>query len=142
MEQELIQIFELLVALVAAIAAYWQHRQKSRAVVARDEARFEKEVAEALAWAAESEKDDVLAYFDPDDDTVTRAPETVPARSWKMSDETKRWVTVGHSPEEQASMLKQIAEAEERRKMRYIISVPSGYYEIEYGLVKGGGRGG
>jgi len=54
---------------------------------------------------------------------------------------TKRWVTVGHSPEEQASMLKQIAEAEERRKMRYIISVPSGYYEIEYGLVKGGGSG-
>ena len=142
MEQELIQIFELLVALAAAIAAYWQHRQKSQAVVARDEARFEKEVAEALQWAAESEKDDVLAYFDPDDDTVTRAPETVPARSWKMSDETKRWVTVGHSPEEQASLLKQIADAEERRKMRYIISVPSGYYEIEYGLVKGGGRGG
>jgi len=142
MEQELVRIFELLVALVAAIAAYWQHRQKSRAVVAREEALVEKEVAEALQWAAESEKDDVVAYFDPDDDTVTRPPEMVPARSWKMSDETRRWVTVGHSPEEQASLLKQIAEAEEKRKMRYIISVPSGYYEIEYGLVKGGGRGG
>ena len=100
------------------------------------------DVTQALQWAAESEKDDVLAYFDPDDDTVTRPPETVPARSWKMSDETRRWVIVGHSPAEQASLLKQIAEAEEKRKMRYIISVPSAYYEIEYGLVKGGGRGG
>jgi len=100
------------------------------------------DVTQALQWAAESEKDDVLAYFDPDDDTVTRPPETVPARSWKMSDETRRWVIVGHSPEEQASMLKQIAEAEEKRKMRYIISVPSAFYEIEYGLVKGGGKGG
>ncbi len=91
------------------------------------------DVTLALASAAESEKDDVLAYFDPDDDTVTRPPETVPARSWKMSDETRRWVIVGHSPEEQATMLKQIAEAEEKRKMRYIISVPSAFYEIEYG---------
>ena len=91
------------------------------------------DVTLALASAAESEKDDVLAYFDPDDDTVTRPPETVPARSWKMSDETRRWVIVGHSPEEQASLLKQIAEAEEKRKMRYIISVPSAFYEIEYG---------
>ena len=54
-----------------------------------------------------------------------------------MSGETRRWGKVGHSPEEQASML----EAEEKRKMRDIISVPSGYYEIEYGLVKGGGKG-
>jgi precorrin isomerase len=91
------------------------------------------DVTQALQWAAESEKDDVLAYFDPDDDTVTRPPETVPARSWKMSDETRRWVIVGHSPAEQASLLKQIAEAEEKRKMRYIISVPSAFYEIEYG---------
>ena len=142
MEQELIQIFELLVALVAAVAAYWQHRQKKQVVVERAEAIVEKEVAEALQWAAESEKDDVVAYFDPDDDSVTRPPEAVPARSWKMSDETKRWVTVGHSPEEQASLLKQIAEAEEKRRMRYIISVPGAYYEIEYGLVKGGGKGG
>ena len=70
---------------------------------------------------------------------MTRPPETVRPGSWKMSDETRRWVIVGHLPEEQASLLMQIAEAEEKRKMRYIISVPSAYYEIEYGLVKGGG---
>jgi ATP phosphoribosyltransferase len=141
-EQELIQIFELLVALVAAVAAYWQHRQKKQVVVERAEAIVEKEVAEALQWAAESEKDDVVAYFDPDDDSVTRPPEAVRPGSWKMSDETKCWVTAGHSPEEQASLLKQIAEAEEKKKIRYIISVPGAYYEIEYGLVKGGGKGG
>jgi len=137
----LIQIFEMFVALVAAIVAYWQHRQKGQAVEAREEALIEKEVAEAMRCAAESHRDDVIAYFDPADDSVTTPPEAVPARSWKMSDETKRRVTVGHTPDEQASLLKQIAEAEEQKKMNYFISVPGCFYEIEYGLVKGGGRG-
>ncbi|OPX70939.1 MAG: hypothetical protein A4E36_00223 [Methanoregulaceae archaeon PtaB.Bin009] len=141
MEQELVQIFELLVALVAAIVAYWQHRQKNQAVDAKEEAVVEKEIAQAQQWVAESEKNDVVAYFDPSDETVTKPPETVPARSWKMSDETKRWVTFNHKPDEQASLLKQIAEAEEQKKVNYFISVPGCFYEIEYGLVKGGGRG-
>ena len=141
MEQELVQIFELLAALVAAIVAYWQHRQKSQAVEAREEAVVEKEIAEAMQWTAESQKNELVSFFDPSDDSVTRPPESVPARSWKMSDETKRWVTFNHKPDEQASLLKQIAEAEEQKKMRYFISVPGCFYEIEYGLVKGGGRG-
>jgi len=141
MENELVQIFELFVALVAAIFAYWQHQQKTRAIEAKEEALVEKEVAEALQFAAESEKEDVVSYFDPDDDKVTTPPDAVPSRSWKMSDETKRWVTVGHSPDEQASLLRQIANAEDQKKMRYFISVPTAYYEIEYGLVKGGGKG-
>jgi len=141
MEQELVQIFELLVALVAAIAAYWQHRQKTQAVVEKEEALVEKEVAEALQFAAESEQDEVVSYFDPEDDKVTTPPDVVPARSWKMSDETKRWVTFSHKPDEQASLLRQIAEAEEQKKMHYFISVPGCFYEVEYGLLKGGGRG-
>ena len=141
MENELVQIFELLVALVAAIVAYWQHRQKGQAVEAKEEALVEKEIAEAMQWAAESQKNEVVSYFDPADDSVTKPPEAVPARSWKMSDETRRWVTFGHTPDEQASLLKQIAEAEEERKWRYFISVPGCFYEVEYGLVKGGGRG-
>ena len=141
MENELVQIFELFVALVAAIVAYWQHQQKSQAVEAREEAVVEKEIAQAQQWVAESEKNDVVAYFDPSDETVTKPPETVPARSWKMSDETKRWVTFNHKPDEQASLLKQIAEAEEQKKYRCFISVPGCFYEIEYGLLKGGGRG-
>ncbi len=59
-----------------------------------------------------------------------------------MSDEVKKRVICGHSPEDQASQLKQIAEAEVKRKVSYIISVPGSYNEIEYGLVKGGGKGG
>ncbi|OPY41922.1 MAG: hypothetical protein A4E42_01701 [Methanoregulaceae archaeon PtaU1.Bin222] len=66
---------------------------------------------------------------------------SVSARAWKMSDKTRRWVTFNHMPDEQASLLRQITEAEEERKMRYFISVPGCFYEIEYGLVKGRGRG-
>ena len=141
MEPELIQIFEMLVALVAALVAYWQHRQKTQALEEKEEVLVEKEVAEALQFAAESEKDEVVSYFDPEDDKVTTPPDSVPSRSWKMSDETKRWVTIGHTPEEQASLLRQIANAENEKKMQYFISVPTAYYEIEYGLVKGGGKG-
>jgi hypothetical protein len=83
MEQELIQIFEMLVALVAALVAYWQHWQKAQAVVEKEEAQVEKEVAEALQFAAESEKDEVVSYFDPEDDKVTTPPDVIPSRSWK-----------------------------------------------------------
>jgi len=141
MENELVQIFELLVALVAAIVAYWQHQQKNQAVEAKEEAVVEKEISEAIQWTTESQKNELVSFFDPSDDSVTKPPESVPARSWKMSDETKRWVTFNHKPDEQASLLKQIAEAEEQKKMRYFISVPGCFYEIEYGLLKGGGRG-
>jgi hypothetical protein len=48
----------------------------------------------------------------------------------------------GLSPEDQTSLLKQIANAEDQRKTSYIISVPGCYYEIEFGLLKGGGKGG
>jgi len=45
-------------------------------------------------------------------------------------------------PDEQATLLKQITEADEQKKMRYFILVPGRFYEIEYGLLKGGGKGG
>jgi hypothetical protein len=48
-----------------------------------------------------------------------------------MNDETKKWVTNGHSPEDQASLLKQIGEDESLGKVSYFISVPGCYYEIE-----------
>jgi len=34
-----------------------------------------------------------------------------------------------------------IADVEEQKKMSYFISLPECFYEINYGLVKGGGRG-
>ena len=121
MDQELVQIIEMIVALVMALIAYWQRNQK---IEAKNETR------------------QVVAFFDPKDETVTTPPEAVPARSWKMSDETRRWVLVGHDSINQANLLRQIEEAEKEKLMHYYLSYQDrggGYYEIEYGLMKGSG---
>lgn len=123
MEAELIQIFEMVIALVAAIIAYWQKRQKDQ---------------------VEAEVRQVVAFFDPEDEAVTTPPEMVPARSWKMNDETRRWVLAGHDAINQANLLRQIEEAEEKRLVHYYLMFQDrggGYYEIEYGLMKGSGIG-
>jgi hypothetical protein len=51
-------------------------------------------------------------------------------------------ITAGHSPEDQTSLPKQIADAEEQKKIQYSITMAGCYYEIEYGLLNGGGKGG
>jgi hypothetical protein len=112
MEPALTQVIELAIALVMAVIALVQNRQKG----------------------------EVIAFFDPENDIVTSPPSSVPARSWKMDEVTKKWLCAGHSPEEQASLLRQVADAEAQQKTSYFISVPSGYYEIEYGLIKGSGK--
>jgi hypothetical protein len=112
MEPALMEIIEMAIALLMAVIAFWQHRQKQ----------------------------EVVAFFDPKDTGVTRPPASVPSRSWKMDDATKQWLVTGHSEKEQASLLQQVAGAEAQEKTSYFISVPSGYYEIEYGLIKGSGK--
>lgn len=119
MEQELINIIEIGLTLLAALIAWVQHRK---------------------ALQANTTTDQVLGYFDPADDSVTIAPESVPGRSWKMTDSTKRWLTFDHSPVEQEQLLRQVAEAESKRLDTYTITVPSAWYEIEYGLVRGSGK--
>jgi hypothetical protein len=58
-----------------------------------------------------------------------------------MTDSTKRWLTFDHSPIEQESLLRQEAEAEAERLDTYkTITVPSAWYDIEYGLIKGSGK--
>jgi len=141
MKPELIQILELLATLVMAVIAFRQNRQKELADEAKQEALTGMHLAVALEGQAERESAEIVSFFDPQDDRVTSPPENVPARSWKMNDETKRWVTFGHKPDEQASLLKQIAEAEQQKKSNYFIAVPGCFYEIEYGLLKGGGKG-
>jgi hypothetical protein len=141
MDPDIIQILELLAAIVAAVIAYWQHREKTIAQAMAGEASAGMNIAETRLSMAEAEKDDIVAFYDPGNERVTDPPATVPARSWKMNEETKRWVTAGHSPDEQASLLKQVADAEELKKVHYFISVPTAFYEIEYGLLKGGGKG-
>ena len=57
-----------------------------------------------------------------------------------MDDATKQWLCTGHPPYEQASLLQQVADAEAQQNTSYVVSVPSGYYEIEYGLIRGSGK--
>jgi hypothetical protein len=119
MDPGILQILGLLPAVGAALAAFWQHSGKKQ---------------------AEGKAQDVISFFDPADEVVTSSPATVPGRSWKMNDETRRWVICGHNASDQAALLQQIADAEaEKKKKNYVISVPGNYYEIEYGLIKGGG---
>lgn len=121
MDQQLIQIIEMFVALVAALVAYWQRTQT---IEAKNETR------------------QVVSFFDPQDETVTTPPGAVPARSWKMSEETRKWVLAGHDAMNQATLLRQVEEAEEKRQMHYYLTYQDrsgGFYEIEYGLMKGSG---
>ena len=126
MDPELTNLIEILITLAAAIIAYLQHRKATSET--------------ATATAATETTNQVLSYFDPTDDTVTSAPAGIPARSYKMADSTKRWLTFDHTPIEQESLLRQVAEAEAERLDTYTVKVPSGWYDIEYGLIKGSGK--
>jgi hypothetical protein len=70
MEAAIAHIIELAIALLMAIIAVWQNRRKG----------------------------EVVAFFDPKDQSVVTPPSSVPARSWKMDDATKTWLCAGHSP--------------------------------------------
>jgi hypothetical protein len=123
MDSQLVQIIEMIAAVVAALIAYWQRTQK---IDAQEETR------------------QVVAFFDPKDDTVTTPPDSVPARSWRMNEEIKRWVLEGHDASNQAGLLDQIEAAEVQKLMHYYLNFDDrggGYYEIEYGLMKGSGVG-
>lgn len=135
MDPELTNLIEILITLAAAIIAYMQHRRANTATATAT-------TATATAMAATATTSQVLSYFDPTDDTVTSAPPEVPGRSYKMTDSTKRWLTFDHSPVEQESLLRQVAEAEEEKLDTYTITVPSAWYDIEYGLIKGSGKTG
>ena len=120
MDPELSQVVELLVMLAAAILAYIQSTRRKD---------------------AETRTAQVVSYFDPDDGSVKTAPPDLPARSYLMSDATKRWLTFDHPPAEQESLLRQVAEAEARKQDTYTISVPSAWYQVEYGLIRASGKG-
>ena len=128
MEAEFTNILEIIIALIVAVFAYVQHRRATSAV--------------AETQAAQQTTNQVLRYFDATDDTVTVAPPEVQGRSYRMADSTKRWLTFDHSPVEQESLLRQVAEAEAERLDTYTITVPAGWYDIEYGLIKGSGGSG
>jgi len=59
-----------------------------------------------------------------------------------MTNETKEWITSDRRLEERESLLRQVAEAESKRLGVYTISVPSVWYNIEYGIPSGSGGSG
>lgn len=63
---------------------------------------------------------------------------TLPARSWKMDDSTRRWLTFDASPANLVKINQQIDAAEAQHLTQYQIIFDGGYYNIEYGLLKGG----
>jgi len=128
MEAELTSILEILIALIAAVFAYVQHRRATSAI--------------AETHVAQQTTENVLNFFDQTDDTVTVAPPVVQGRSFKMTEETKGWITSDRSPLERESLLRQVAEAESKRLGVYQISVPSVWYNIEYGVPLGSGGSG
>jgi hypothetical protein len=142
MDPELIPLIELFIAAIAAAIAFIQNRKKKTAERETAVAKAETAAAEDRTMDAEDRAAQVVSFFDPADETVTVAPAGIPARSYRMSDETKRWLTFDLLPGEQQALLQQIAEAEEQGRTSYRISVPGCSYEIEYGLVKGGEKGG
>lgn len=115
------QILEALVVIAGVIYGLWNKNQVNKAT---------------------TETKEVISYFNPGDEAVTTAPDVIPGRSYKMSDQTKRWLTFDHPPEEQEMLLRQVAEAEAEKLATYTITVPSAWYDIEYGLIKGSGRTG
>jgi len=127
LEVELLQtLIPLLVAIVAAIEAYWQHKQKKVAESVADE-NYELYATESARSAALTAPD----YATPD------IVAGLPTRSWKMSDDTKRFLTAGAFKPYEAEILKQIQQAEDSNKVSYRIFVPNGVqYEIEYGLLR------
>ncbi len=128
MDPELTNVIELFFVFATAGFAYIQHRRATSAI--------------AETKQAQQTTNQVLSYFDATDDTVTVAPPEVQGRSYKMADSTKRWLTFDHSPVERESLLRQVAEAEAERLDTYTITVPSTWYDIEYGLIKGSGGSG
>jgi hypothetical protein len=120
MEMILQNSIDALIAFVLAMVALWQYYKSG---------------------IATKQTNSVISALTPGDDSVTTAPEILPGRSWKMSDETKRWLTFDHPVEERESLIAQVTEAEKNRLLDYEISFPGGYYKISSGLLAGSGRG-
>lgn len=116
-DPELLNILELAVALIMAILALWEKRQADN---------------------AEAETKAVIAFYDPNDDSVSTPPSIVPTKTWKMHGETKQWICKGKTAQEKASLLQQIDEAERKNLVDYTITGTTTYHHINYGLVAGG----
>ena len=112
-------ILEALIALALAIYAWWQRQQ---------------------AVTAKQDLVDTVSAFTPgtpeakDPAIIAKLPE----RSWKMDSATLDWCLFDATPDNKALILQQINAAEAQRLTHYQVRFQGGFYEIEYGLLKGG----
>ena len=126
-EIELFQtLIPLIIAIIAAITAYIENQKKKGLM---NELEYTNDIVQM-------ENQKVNALISPkyaDVDIVDSLPEN----AWKMSDETKAFLTSGAFKAYKPQILSQIAENEENRKVGYTIIIPNGVqYKIEYGLLK------
>lgn len=96
-------------------------------------------IAAITAALQNKQKKDVVAAMDP---TTPQASNptiiaTLPERTWKMLDSTKRWLTFDANEANLVKILKQIEDAEAQHLVRYQIQFEGGFYNIEYGLLIG-----
>jgi len=83
----------------------------------------------------------VTFYTEPQAEVSPRVTEKMPARSYTMSEETRRWIKAGESESDRALIDSQINEAEMNGLLSYYVDTSRGWYMIEYGLVKGSAKG-
>ena len=89
-----------------------------------------------LAYLKTNEIQNVQDFFDPESPVIT-PPKKTPTRSYLMSESVKQMLIVGETPADQATMLKQVEEAEDAGKIKYVVTYSKGYYQIEYGQITG-----
>lgn len=106
-------IIAFLIALISAIIAWYQNREKNTIVQAYTPGTVESITPAIIA--------------------------KLPERSWKMDESTKRWCTFDATPENKATILAAIDQAEAAKLTHYTIHFNGGYYVIDYGLLMGGG---
>ena len=73
----------------------------------------------------------------PAPETPPVVPVPLPGRSYKMTDSVRQWLTFDATPENKEKILARIAEAESQQLDSYRIIFAGGYYDIEYGNLKG-----
>jgi hypothetical protein len=86
------------------------------------------------------EKKAIVEFYDPLKVEDKPKPD-VPKRSYLMSDATKAWLICGETPADQTTLLNQVAAAEAQGLVKYTVRWSTGWQDIEYGLMGGGGRG-
>ena len=129
MIEDLNNLYELVMAVVAAVAALFAWIKNKQA-----------KSAETIADNNAAYADEVQKFFDPTNTTVQTPPDGTPKTSYTMSDEVKNFLISGESEEDKRRMLEQVREAEAKDLCEYRVTYSRGYYNISYGQIAGGAK--